>query len=180
MSCFLREQLNRLLVVLVSIPVCLFFLSILVASGSYLTLSGLIVICIYLILMCLLSDMSCSLFSRVIMISLLIYRMLIYIFLLFSIIFVSYNLFGTTPLISGRLYLLGWPQPLGFSQPSLNLSCSFAITRVSVLLSIWMKSWSWFTLSGQVRQFTHFCVPYWFALDCILIFPSLTFISLRP
>ena len=53
--------------------------------------------------------------------------------------------------ISGRFYLLGWLQPLGFSQPSLNLSCSFAITRVSTLLSIWMTSWSWFAQSGKVR-----------------------------
>ena len=45
-------------------------------------------------------------------------------------------------LISGRLYLFGWPQPLRFSQPSLNLFCSFAIARVSILLSLWMMSWS--------------------------------------
>ena len=38
MSCFLREQLNHPLVVMVSIPVCLLFLDILVASGSYLNL----------------------------------------------------------------------------------------------------------------------------------------------
>ena len=31
---------------------------------------------------------------------------------------------------------LGWLQHLGFSHPSLNLSCSFAITRVSILFSI--------------------------------------------
>ena len=37
---------------------------------------------------------------------------------------------------------------------------SFAIARVSVLLSIWMMSWSWFALSGQVRGLTCFCVPY--------------------
>ena len=36
------------------------------------------------------------------------------------------------------------------------------------------------TLDGQVRGLTHFCVPYWFSLDCILIFPSLTFASSRP
>ena len=58
MSWFLREQLDHLLVVLVSIPVCLLFLSILVACGPCLALSGLIVICIYLLLRCLISDMS--------------------------------------------------------------------------------------------------------------------------
>ena len=67
-----------------------------------------------------------------------------------------YDQFDTTHLISGRFYLLGWPQPLGFSQPSLNLFCSFAITRVSVLLSIWMTSWYWFALSGQARERAHF------------------------
>ena len=87
-----------------------------------------------------LPDMSGSLFSMVIMLSPLIYRMLIYIFLLLSIIIVSYDLFGTMCLISGKFCLLGWPQPLRFSLPWLNLFCSFSITRV--LLSIWMTSWS--------------------------------------
>ena len=136
MSCFLREWLYHLLVVLVFILAYLWFLSILVVSCLYLTLSGLIIICIYLLLRCLLSDLCGSLFSMVIMPSPLIYRMLIYIFLLLSIIIISYNLFGTTYLISGNMYLLAWPQHLGFSQTSLNLFCSFAITRVSVLLSI--------------------------------------------
>ena len=45
-----------------------------------------------------------SLFSMVIMLSPLIYRMLIYIFLLLSIIIISYDLFGTMCLISGRFY----------------------------------------------------------------------------
>ena len=54
-----------------------------------------------------------------------------------------YYLFGTTYLISGRFYLLGCPQPLGFSQPSLNLFCSFAIAKVSILSSIWMTSLCW-------------------------------------
>ena len=123
--------------------------------------------------------MSGSLFSMVIMLSPLISRMLIYIFPLLSIIIVFYDLFGTILPYEWKVLPLAWPQPLGFSQPSLNLSCSFAITRVSILLSIWMTSWSWFILSGQVRGLTHFCVPYWFALDYILIFPSLTFASVR-
>ena len=65
------------------------------------------------------------------------------------------------------------------SKPPLNLSCAFATAMVSVLLSIWMTSWSQFTLSGQVRGL-HFFVPYLFTLDCILIFPSLTFAPRRP
>ena len=130
----LKQQWNHLLVVLVFILAC--FLSILVVSDPYLSLSGLIIICIYLLLRCLLSDMCGSLFSMVIMLSSLIYRMLIYIFLLLSIIIISYDLFGTIFPISGRFFPLGWPQPLGFSQPSLNLFCSSAITRISLLLSI--------------------------------------------
>ena len=59
-----------------------------------------------------------------------------------SIIVVSYDLFGTMCLISGRFYHLGWPQLHGFSQPSLDLFCSSAIRRVSILLSVWMTSWS--------------------------------------
>ena len=108
MSCFLREQLNHLLVVLVSIPACLLFLSILVAPGPCSSLSSLIVICIYLLLRCIISDMSGSLFSMMIVLSPLICRVLIYIFLLFSIIIIFYDLFGTMCLISGRFYLLGW------------------------------------------------------------------------
>ena len=119
------------------------------------------------------------LFIMVIVLSPLISRMLIYIFLLLSIIVIFYYLFGIICHISGKFYLLGWSQPLGFSWPSLNLSCSFAITRDSVLSSIWMISWSWFTLSGQLGGLAHFCVLYWFALDYILIFPSLSFTSLR-
>ena len=118
MSYLLRELLNHLLVVLVSILACLWFLSILVASGPYLTFSILIIICIYLLLRCQLSDMYGSLFSMVIMLSPLIYRMLIYIFLLLSISVVSYDLFSIMCLISGRFYLLGWPQPLGFHSPN--------------------------------------------------------------
>ena len=159
---------------LVSFLACLWFLSILVASGPYL-----IIICIYLLLRCLLSDMCGSLFSVVIMLSPLIYRMLIYIFILLSIIVVYYHLFSTTYLLSGRFCLLGWSHPLKFFTALTNLLCSFAVTRVSVLLSIWMTSWSWFAVSGQVGGLAHFCVPCWFSLDYILIFPSLTCASLK-
>ena len=47
------------------------------------------------------------------------------------------------------------------------------------MLSVWMIYWSWFALSEQVRRLTHFCVLYWFTLDNILIFPSLTSASFR-
>ena len=79
-----------------------------------------------------------------------------------------------------KFYLLGLPQPLGFLHPSPNLFCSFAISRVCVLLSIWMTSWSLFALGGWVRGHACFCVPCWSVLVYISIFPSLTFASLRP
>ena len=115
MRFWLRVQLNPLLVVLVSILACLWCLSILGTSNPYLTCSILIIICIYLLLRCQLLDMYAS--SVVIMLFPLIYRMHIYIFLLLSIIIVSYVLFGIMCLINRRFCLLGWPQPLGFYVP---------------------------------------------------------------
>ena len=38
--------------------------------------------------------------------------------------------------ISGKFYHLGWPWPVGLLLPSLNISCSLADAKVSVLLSI--------------------------------------------
>ena len=107
-----------------------------------LNLKHFIIICRYLLLRCQLLNMHGSLSSAVIMLFPLIYRMLVYIFLLLSIIVISCVLFGIMCLISGSFYLLGLPQPLGFLLPSPNLFCSFAITRVCIFLSIWMTSWS--------------------------------------
>ena len=121
-----------------------------------------------------------SLSSMVIMPYPLIYRMLIYMFSLLSIIVISYILFGIMCLISRRFYLLALPQPLGFLHLSPNLFCSFATTRLCILVSIWMTSWYLFTLNGQVRGHAHFCVLCWSVLVYISIFPSLTFASLRP
>ena len=158
---------------------CLLFLSIQVVFSPYLTLSGLIIIGTSLLLGCLLSDTYSILFNVVIMLSSLLSRMLIYILLLLSIMVTFYNLFGKVHHISVKFYPLSWPQPLGFSLPSLNLSCSFVNTKVSILLFTLMISWSWFTLSGQAGGHFHFCVLYWFTLDYTLIFQSLTFTSLR-
>ena len=110
----------------------------------------------------------------------LIFRMLIYMFPLLSIITSFYILFGVMCLISGGFYLLDLPQPLGFSHPSLNLFCSFAIAKVCILSSIWMISWSLFALSRQVKGHACFCVPCWSVLVYISIFPSQTFASLSP
>ena len=82
----------------------------------------------------------------------LIYRMLIYMFPLLSIIIIFYVLFGVMCLISGRFYLLGLPQPLGFLHPSPNLFCSFAVTKICILLSIWMTSWSLFALKWAGKR----------------------------
>ena len=112
-SCLLRELYNHLLVVLFSIPMCLLFLSILVVFVQHLTLSSLIVICTTLLLRCLLSDMFDNLF-KVIMLSPFNSRMLIYVFLLLSMIIIFYNLFSKICHISGKFYPCGWPQPWGF------------------------------------------------------------------
>ena len=127
------------------------------------------------ILKCLLSDMCGPLFSMVIMLSSLIYRMLIYIFLLLSITVIFYDLFVTTCFISGS-FTFG----LAIAHKVFT-----ALTKPIMffchhkgLLSIRITSWSWFALSGQARGLICFCFPYWFALDCILVFPSLTFTSL--
>ena len=63
-----------------------------------------------------------------------------------------YILFGVMCLISGRFSLLGLPQPLGFLHPSENQFCSFAITKVCILLSIWVTSWSLFTLKWAGKR----------------------------
>ena len=110
----------------------------------------------------------------------LIFRMLIYMFPLLSIIASFYILFGVLCLISGGFCLLDLPQPLGFSHPSQNLFCSFAIAKVCILSSIWMIFWSLFALSGQVKGYACFCVPCWSVLVYISIFPSQTFASLSP
>ena len=134
MSFLLREQYNPPQVVLVSILACLWYLSILGAFVPYSISSILIIICTFLLLRCQLLKIYSSLSSRVVLLFPLIYRMLIYIFPLLSIIVISYILFGKMCLISGRLYSFGLPQPLGFLLPSQNLFCSFAITGACILL----------------------------------------------
>ena len=74
----------------------------------------------------------------------------------------------------------GLAQPLGILPPSQNLFCFFAIARACILLFTWMTSWSLFTLSGQIRGHTCFCVPCWSILVYTSIFPSQTFASLNP
>ena len=112
------------------------------------------------------------------MLFLLISRLLIWIFLLLSIIIIFYILFGKRILISRRFCHLCWPWPLGFLLFFLNSFCSFANTRAFVWLSIWIISWSWFTLNMQPRGHNLFCAPYLFILGYTLIFTSHNFVSL--
>ena len=126
---------------------------------------------------CLLSDRYSNLFNRVNMFLLLISRILIYISLLLSITIAFSILFGHSNLISERFCHLGWLWPLRFPPHSLNQYCSIAITRVFMLLFIWMISWSLLALSMLERELKPFCAVYWFVLDYILIFPSLNFVS---
>ena len=161
-----------------SILVYLWCLSILGAFDPYLILSVLIIICIFLLLRCQLLKLYSSLSSRVIMPFPLIFRMLIYMFPLLSIIAGFYILFGICALSVEGFTFLDLPQPLGFSHPSLNPFYSFAIAKVCILSSIWMISWSLFALSGQVKGHACFCVPCWPVLVYISIFPSQTFASL--
>ena len=130
---------------LVSILICLCFVSIWVVCIQFFILCNLITTCTHL-LGCLLLNRYSSLFNRVITLSTLILRMLTYMFQLPSIIIVCCNLLGRINLISGRFCHLDLLQPLGFSLPSLNPYCSFVIARVFVLLFIWMISSSWFGL----------------------------------
>ena len=166
MSCFLREQLNHLLVVLVSIPVCLLFLSILVASGQNLTLSSLMIISIYLLLrwptirfVWQLIHCGDHAFSIDIQDAYLLIPVIKHYHHFF------YYLFETVCHISGKFYLLGWPGPLGFSQPSLNLSCSFAIHK-GFHFVIYLDDNLVMVFSEWTGKRPHsFCIPYWFTLD---------------
>ena len=83
--------------------------------------------------------------------------------------------------MSGRFYLLAWPQPLEFLWPSPNLFCSFAIAKVSILLSICMTSW-FLVLTKQAGKGAHLflcSLLVCLGLD-INFFPSQTIASLRP
>ena len=102
----------------------------------------------------------CNKLNVVIMLSPLISRMLIYIFLLLRVILFFFMICLAKYTISGKFCLLRWPQPLGFSQPSLNLSCSFAIIRFPYcyLFSCLGPDT---LLSGQARGNIHFCVHYY-------------------
>ena len=59
------------------------------------------------------------------------------------------------------------------SPHSLNPYCFFAITRVFVLLFIWMISWSQLALCVLSREVKP-CVLSWFVLDNVLIFQAQT------
>ena len=133
--------------VLAVTPVCVLFQSVLVTYDPYSTWSDLITLCTYLPLICLLSDRFCNLLNSVFLLFLLISMMPICLFLLLSITITFYSLFSYTNLISGRFFHLGW-----WWLEEFHPYCSFAITRVFMLLYIWLIFWSWLTLSILVRE----------------------------
>ena len=154
----------------------LWCLSVLGAFNPYSILSVLIVICTFLLLRCQLLKLYGSLSSRVIMPFPLIFRMLIYMFPLLSIIAGFFFVWHNVP-YQWRVLPFGLATaPRVFT--SLNPFYSFAVAKVCILSSIWMISWSLFALSRQVKGHACFCVPCWSILVYISIFPSQTFASL--
>ena len=133
MSFLLREWLNPLLVVLVSILACLWFLSVLGASDPYLTWSILIVICIYLLLRCLLLDMYSSLSSiqdAYLHIPIVKHHHHILCFVWHNVPY-QWKVLPFGLATAPRVFMV-------LTKPFF----SFAITKVSILLSIWKMSWS--------------------------------------
>ena len=161
MTCLLRRLYNLLLMVLLSIPVCLLFLSILGVSGLYFTLSSLIVIHTSLLLRCLLSDMYGNLFSIVIMLSPLISRILIYIFQLLSIIIFRICLEKYAISVESLPFTLA-------TAPSI-----FTALTKHIMFLYWQKGFHIFICLDDIfvlihykweRGHSHFCVLYWFTL----------------
>ena len=130
-----KGTIDPSLVVLAFTLLYLLFLSTFVVYYPYSTLSSLIAICTYLFLRCQLLDRYGHLFNWAIMLFLLMWRMLIYTFLLLSITITFYVLFGNTNLINRRFCPLGWLWPQGFFL-TLNPYCYFAIVRVFMTLFI--------------------------------------------
>ena len=99
--------------------------------------------------------------------------MLIYIFLLLCITVPFYSLFGSTNLISGRFYHLGWLEPLGFSPCSINPSCSFASLLSQEFSCYYLFGW-YPSLGVLERELDPSCTLYWFVLDYISFFQAQT------
>ena len=95
--------------------------------------------------------------------------MLIWIFILLSIIISFYILSGRVNLISGKFCLVDSLWAPGFSLYLLNPFLFLVSVRVFVVIYIWMISWSWFAVS--IWQIGHylFCTSYCFILVNILI-----------
>ena len=129
-----KGVIEHQLVILVSIPRCLSFLSVCVVYSLFSVLSDLITTCTYPLSRCIVLNRYCNLFSEVIILSPLILRMLYYI--LFSILVTFCDLFGKINLIRRKVCHLGLLQPLRFSLLLLNLYCSFLDARIFILLFI--------------------------------------------
>ena len=127
--------------------------------------------CVHILtLRSLLSDRYTYLFKKEIMFFLLILRMLIYIFLLLNITVIFTVCLATQTASVESSCLFGWIWPLGFAPHSLNLYCSYAITRVYMLLYTWKIYWSLLTPGMLTRELRLSCAVFWFILDYILIF----------
>ena len=120
-----------------------------------------------------------SLSSMVIMPFPLIYRMLIYMFPLLSIIIVSYVLFGIMCLNSGRFTFWACHNPrvfMSLTKPILFLCHHKGLHIVIYLDDILVLIHSKWVGKGPAC----FCVPCWSIFVYVSIFPSLTVASLRP
>ena len=73
-----------------------------------------------------------------------------------------YGFLGNTNLIRGRCCLLVWLWTLWFLPCSLSPYCSFAVTRVCMLLFTWVTSWSSLIPSMLIRKAKLSCVVLWF------------------
>ena len=116
----------------------------------------------------LLSNRYVNLFSRVIMLSLLISRIL-YLHISVKCQHCILHFIWW----SERFCHLGWPQLMGFSH-LLNPYCLIVSAEAFILLFIKMISWSW-TILSMLWEGMFFCALYWIILDHALIFPSLNF-----
>ena len=121
--------LNHWLVVQAFTQVYLWFLCVLVLFDPYSSLKWFHLYIHIPIVGCLLSYQCVNLFSKVIVLFLLILRIIKCIFLLFSIIIIL-CLFGKIYHTSGSLCNLGWPWSLGFWFHLLNPYCSFANAKI--------------------------------------------------
>ena len=140
MSFCQRGPLNHWVMVLVSIPMCLWFVSIQVVYDLLLILTGLIATCTYLLLRCLLLNRYGNLFSKVIILSPFISRLLTKIFLLLGIVVIFCDFFWQKKCYQLKVLLLGFATtPRVFT--SLPKSILFLCHCSSLCTVIYLFGW---------------------------------------